>query len=120
MTTQITALGNEDKQSFDIFLDNGEFYNCLLEFFSENLTEDENSKIGYWYLTLTYNNIQICTQRRLVLSPNILETASNIIPYGIAIISEYKIEPTTKFCWENDLVEMLIVSYDEIKQLRGL
>jgi hypothetical protein len=119
MATKLTVIGNEPRQEFDIYLDNGEIYSCLLEFISENLKENDEDKIGFWVLTLTYNNIKI-TQRKLSLVSNILETHSNILPYGIAIISDYDIEPRTISCFSNELTKIYIVTYEEIKEIRGL
>jgi hypothetical protein len=109
-------IGSIKNQAFDILLDNGEIYSIILEYEPYNFVENDIDKIGYWFITLTYNNITVCTKRKIVLSANILDFASNLLPYGIAIISKEKIEPISVYSFLSTC-KFYLVSYDIAESL---
>ena len=119
MFRQITAIGIQFDQKFNYLVENGDIYSIRIKYIPDNFEENDLNKIGWFYLTLDYNDIRICTDRKIVLTANLVDDASNILPYGIAIYSENKIEANRIDDFSLGIVEMIIISYDEVENLRN-
>lgn len=81
----INGLSNSPNMQIALVLDNGNKAQLNLYYF-------ETQK--GWYYSLNYNNGQWqASLRRLVTSPNMLQSQVDIIPFGIAVTTKGGLEP---------------------------
>lgn len=80
---QLTELTNEFKQSFVFRTEANQNFNFYLEFIPSQQS---------WYYNLSYGNLTLNGQR-LATSPNILRQFRNLLPFGIACITDDASEP---------------------------
>ena len=64
MFRQITAIGIQFDQKFNYLVENGDIYSIRIKYIPDNFEENDLNKIGWFYLTLDYNDIRICTDRK--------------------------------------------------------
>lgn len=80
---QITTLSDEYKQNFKIELDNGNQIVFNFEYRPNQL----GWFFGFEYLDVQLNNIRLCT------ADNLLRGYRNIIPFGLAVVTNDNDEP---------------------------
>ena len=112
---QITSIGKEIKQTFTQELPNGEEYIITLEF----LTNDLENNLGCFYITLEYKGKIYDEARAVVLSVNLYDDFSNILPYGIGIFSSKGFEPEVVEVFDAGICTMNILTYEEITEIRA-
>lgn len=99
----ITGITSEPIQSISIPLPDGSSFTLRLEFSPQQL--------GWFYdiLYSTRTTAFECNGRRLVTSPNILRQFQNIIPFGIGVITQGSVEPTTQTTFSDQIVTLLLL-----------
>lgn len=69
-----------------------------------------------WFFDFSYNNYT-CNCQRITLSPNALRHLKNIIPFGVAFMSDDKVEPIFIDDFESGRVQMFVLNADEVKEV---
>lgn len=104
---QITGFTEDSKQNLLFYLESDK----IIEFYFEY-----RDNVNSWFYTIKYNNF-IVRNRKLVNSPNIIRQYKNILPFGIAVISNDKLEPL----FQNDLIreriQIFILDQNEVKEI---
>lgn len=106
---QITSIGNEPLQQFQLVLDNNETALFILRFLPRQQA---------WYFDFTYKNI---TARRLkvVLTPNALRCFRRIIPFGIAFSSNGYVEPFRIDDFSSGRVSMFVLNSEDVQTVES-
>jgi len=79
----LTGLTSHPKQQLAFTLDDGSLVTAALEYRSQQTG---------WFADLTWGAWRV-TGLRLTTSPNILKKWQNLIPFGLAIITQNNVEP---------------------------
>jgi hypothetical protein len=67
-----------------------------------------------WFYSLTWKGNPVCNGQRLVVSPNILRQYINVIPFGIACLTNGNVEPTGQEDLVDGLTTMLLLQGQDI------
>jgi hypothetical protein len=103
---QITELTNQPNQKYTIVLDNNETVDLVL-------TYSDNQQC--WFCDINYKqDTFICNGIRVVSSPNILHQWKNVIPFGIAIITNDKTDPYFINDFSTNRVGLFILNADDV------
>lgn len=95
------------KQKMTLSLENNETCEFRLHF---------NARMEAWFFGFTYKDITI-KDLKVCLHPNILRQFRNIIPFGIAFLSEKQVEPFLITAFSNNICDMYVLSQEEVQQI---
>ena len=113
--TIITGITDQPKQQTSIVLPDGTKAVLYLEY-----RPQQNG----WYYNLTYGpNTRlvpfVLNGQRLVSSPNIMRQFRNLIPFGIAILTQNNIEPTRQTDFIDGTITMLLLDTADVAQVEA-
>ena len=103
----ITSITAQPRQNFIIKLDNNEYINFYLYFYS-------NTKS--WYFDFEYNDY-VSRGNKVVLSFNTIRNVRNIVPFGFGFLSISNAEPFMLESFVNADVTMVIWNQEEVQML---
>ena len=106
----VTTITNDPRQSFQVALDTGDTIYFNLYFF-----QTQNN----WYYDFTYNDYT-CNGSRVALSPNSIRHLRNILPFGIAFLSDGNVEPFNLDDFKSGRVQMAILDSAEVQEVEEL
>ena len=104
----ITGITSEPKQSISIPLPSGDSFTLTLQFYPQQTG---------WFYDILYSTRTTdfqCNGSRLVTSPNILRQYQDIIPFGISIVTQGGVEPTTQTTFSDEVVTLLLLDEADI------
>ncbi len=103
----ITSITSQSNQRMALVLENNETADFKLYY----LPRQQG-----WFFDIDYKDLTInCS--RVVLTPNSLRQYRNIIPFGIAFISEGNVEPFSVDDFTTGRVNMYVLNNEEVKQI---
>lgn len=105
----ITSLTDSPRQSFNFPIDTGDIVDFYMYYY---LTQKS------WFFDFTYRNYTSCGNR-VVLTPNALRHLINIIPFGVAFMSEGNVEPFDIEDFSSGRVGMYILNQEEVKEIES-
>lgn len=103
----IDSITADYRQKFKFLVENGEQVEFRLYYY---ITQHS------WFYDFTYKNYT-CNCQRVTLSPNSLRHLKNIIPFGIAFISDDKVEPILIDDFSSGRVKMYVLNADEVQEV---
>lgn len=106
---QITSLTSSPRQSFQFSIDTGDIVSFYLYYY---ITQKS------WFFDFTYKNYT-AKGNRVVLTPNALRHLKNIIPFGIAFMSEGNVEPFDIEDFASGRVRLYILNQEEVKEIES-
>lgn len=104
---KITSITNQPRQQFRVPLDTGEQVEMSLYYLP--------TQYG-WYYDFTYKDYT-SNGNKVVLSPNSIRNLRNILPFGIAFISQGVVEPYSLDDFYNERIIMFILNSEEVAQI---
>ena len=104
---KIIGLNSEPKQSLSFILENNNIVEIKLEY-------RENTKS--WYYFIKKDGFEV-NNRKLVISPNNLNSFKNIAGFGLAVMSNDKLEPYFIDDFETDRIELFILEESELNEI---
>ena len=104
---EITEIGSEPKQRFDITTEANQEFEFKLEY---------NSQQQGWFYSLTFGNLTI-NGSRLTTHPNILRSYKNILPFGISIQTEDFSEPILIDDFKSGRVRFFLLNEEEVAEV---
>ena len=69
-----------------------------------------------WYMNFEYGNVKV-NGLKLTLSPNLLRSYRNIIPFGLSVFSEDSVYPLEVDAFETERVKIYILAEDYVNNL---
>lgn len=105
----ITSLTDNPRQSFQFPIDTGDIVDFYLYFY---ITQKS------WFFDFTYNDYTSCGNR-VVLTPNALRHLKDIIPFGVAFMSEGNVEPFELKDFSNGRIGMYILNQSEVQEIES-
>lgn len=105
---QITDIDSDPRQRFQTQIDGGTL--ATFEFWFSDVN------IG-WYFTVSYEDFA-SSNLRLVTSPNCLNTYRNLIPFGLACVTDDGYEPWFLDDFVNGRVRVYILNQDEVLEVQ--
>lgn len=106
---QIISLTDSPRQSFYFSIDTGDKVNFYLYYY---LTQKS------WFFDFTWKDYTACGSR-VVLTNNALRHLKNIIPFGIAFMSEGNVEPFDITDFSSGRVKMYILNQSEVEEIES-
>lgn len=106
---QILSLTANARQKFQTTLDNGDVVDFSLYYYPTQYS---------WFFDFTYNDYT-SNGNRVVLTPNALRHLKNIIPFGVAFLSEGLVEPFQLTDFSTQRVGMYILTQDEVQEIEN-
>ena len=103
----ISSITSDARQKFSVPLDNGNSVSFSLYYYPTQYS---------WYFDFTYKD-HTSQGNRVVLSPNTLRQYRNIMPFGVAFISEGVVEPFKINDFSTGRVKMYILDSQEVQQI---
>nr|DAT18302.1 MAG TPA: hypothetical protein [Caudoviricetes sp.] len=101
---EITSLTNEPNQIHQLVLDT----NDTVEFHLYYKQSQQS-----WYFDFTYKNLTV-NGSKVVLSPNSLRNFKNIIPFGIAFITDGFVEPYKLDDFSSGRIQMVVLNNEDV------
>ena len=110
----ITGITSDPKQTISIPLTDGTSVSLNLDFKPQQLG---------WFYSIAYSakttNFQL-TGSRLVTSPNILRQYQDIIPFGISVVTQGNVEPTTQTAFtDGTIAAFLLLDQTDIAEINA-
>ena len=105
----INSLNNNPRQKFSVYTEDGNTLNVELYYY---ITQKS------WYFDFEYGDYT-CKGSRVVLTPNAIRHLKNILPFGIAFLSESNTEPFSVDDFSNGRIKMYILNKDEVLQIES-
>lgn len=106
---QIVSLTNNPRQSFYVPIDGGDIAQFKLYYYASQKS---------WFFDLSYGNLKT-NGNRVVLTPNALRNLKNIIPFGIAFITDGDVEPFDIEDFASGRVGMYVLTHDEVLEIES-
>lgn len=106
---QINNLTNDPRQEFQVFTEDGATLYITLYYY---ITQKS------WYYDFTYGNYT-CQGSRVVLTPNSIRHLKNILPFGIAFLTDSKAEPYSLDDFSSGRIKMYILNQDEVREIES-
>ncbi len=107
----IPGITSDPKQTISIPLPDGSSVSLNLDFKPQQLG---------WFYSIAYStktvNFQL-TGSRLVTSPNILRQYQNIVPFGLSVVTQGNVEPTTQTAFSDDTITFLLLDQSDIADI---
>ena len=100
---QITGLTSDAKQSISMVLDDGA---------SVKINLDYSDNVKSWFFSINSGSFEL-SNFRLATSPNILFRFTNILKFGLAILSNDGTDPAFIDDFETERIVMYILNEDE-------
>ena len=104
---QIISLTDNARQRFEVPLDNGDLVSIYLYYYPTQYS---------WFFDIEYKNY-INNGNRVVLTPNALRHLKDILPFGIAFLSEGYAEPFQLTDFSSGRVGMYILNQEEVEEV---
>ena len=104
---RLTCITNESKQKVQIPLDDGSTIDFYLYFMPTQYS---------WYFDFTYNDYT-SNGNKVVLTYNSLRHLKNLIPFGIAFLSDDRVEPFSIEDFASERIKIYILDKDEVKEI---
>lgn len=106
---QITSINNNPRQSFSVYTEDGKTLYIDLYFY---ITQKS------WYYDFSYGDYS-CKGSRVALSPNSIRHLKNILPFGIAFLSDSNTEPFSLEDFSSGRIKMFILNKEEVLQIES-
>lgn len=106
---QINNLTNNPRQKFQVYTEDGSTLYITLYYY---ITQKS------WFFDFTYNNYT-CLGSRVVLTPNAIRHLKNILPFGIAFLTESKAEPYSLNDFSSGRIKMYILTQEEVREIES-
>jgi hypothetical protein len=106
---QINNLTNDPKQEFQVFTEDGTTLYITLYYY---ITQKS------WFYDFTYGDYT-CQGSRVVLTPNSIRHLKNILPFGIAFLTDSKAEPYSLDDFSSGRIKMYILNQDEVREIES-
>lgn len=107
---QITTLTSSPKQKMQLVLDNNETADFYIYY---------NGRVQSWFFDISYNETIInCV--KVCLHPNILRQFRRIIPFGLAFLSESKVEPFELTSFSSGQTGFYVLNSEEVETVEEL
>lgn len=106
---QISNLTNDPRQEFQVFTEDGNTLYITLYYY---ITQKS------WYYDFTYGDYT-CLGSRVVLTPNSIRHLKNILPFGIAFLTDSKAEPYSLEDFASGRIKMYILNKDEVQEIES-
>ena len=104
---QVTSITNASKQQIRIPLDNGSTVDFKLYFLPTQYS---------WYFDFTYGDYT-SNGNKVVLTYNALRHLKNVIPFGMAFMSDSRVEPFSIEDFSSERIKMYLLSADEVTEI---
>jgi len=104
---QINTLTAAPKQRMQLVLENNETADFYLYF---------DDRMENWFFDISYNDITL-TCVEVCLHPNILRQLRRLIPFGIAFISNNKVNPFLITSFSSGECGMYVLNEEEVKEV---
>lgn len=104
---QVTNITSDPTQQSSIILPDQTFINMTISFIPQQLGWFITNFV---YGTVTINGLRICN------SPNFLRQWKNILPFGMACVSQNSREPSLQQDFISGASTLYILTHDEVKQ----
>lgn len=101
---QILSLTDNARQKFQIVLDNGDIVDFSLYFYPTQYS---------WFFDFTYKNYT-SNGNRVVLTYNALRHLKNILPFGIAFLTDGYAEPFQLTDFSSGRIQMYVLNEDDV------
>lgn len=107
---QITSITNHPKQRMILNIENNDKVDFMLYYLPRQQS---------WFYNFTYNNLTY-NGARVTLTPNTLRQFKNIIPFGIAFLSNDNVEPFSIDDFSSGRVGMYILNKEDVKLVESV
>ena len=107
---QLTEITSEAKQEYIVQVSTGELFTFRIEYLH---------RIAAWVCNIIYKDITI-NGIRIAKSPNILSQYVNLLPFGIACNSTYKVDPFDLTNFSEGLHKLYILTASEVVELNTI
>lgn len=104
---EITGLTDNPKQSLFFVLENNTTFSLYLEF---------RANVNGWVYSITKDSFKL-NNKRLVMSPNILFQFTNILNFGITVISNDGQDPNSVDDFITERVRLFVIENTEKKEI---
>lgn len=104
---EVTNISSATRQRMQIILDNGDTVDFRLRFCP---------RMEAWYFSFEYNEL-VCNDLKVCIHPNILRQFRRLIPFGIAFISEFQVEPFQTESFSSGACNMYILDKEEVQEI---
>lgn len=105
----INNLTNSARQTFTYNIDGGDTLTVTLYYYPTQRS---------WFFDFSYGNYT-CNGERVVLTPNALRHLKNILPFGIAFITDSNAEPYSIDDFSSGRIHMGILTQDEVNTIES-
>lgn len=106
---QITEISDDAKQRFDVVTEENETFELQLEY--------SDQQQG-WFYSLTFGDLVI-NGSRIVTGANILRSYQNLLPFGVAIVTDDLSEPIFIDDFSSDRVKFYLLTAEEVQQVES-
>lgn len=106
---QIVEITNEAHQKHTLLLEDKSRIELILDFLPTQ---------RQWFMSVAYDNF-VVNNRAVVNAPNILRRFKNIIPFGIAIVSDAKISPSFIESFSEGTSRLYLLEKEEVDAIEA-
>jgi hypothetical protein len=104
--TEITGITLEAKQNFTLILEDGSQAPLYMEYIDQNYG---------WNMSVSYPGWSGITYQRMTVNANMLRRWSNIIPFGLAIITNDGYEPILISDFYSGRASLFLLNADDVQ-----
>lgn len=105
----INTITDEPRQSFQLYIDGGETLYITLYYY---ITQRS------WFYDFTYSNYT-CKGSRVVLTYNSIRHLKNLLPFGIAFLTDSNAEPFNINDFSSGRIKMYILDKNEVEEIES-
>jgi len=109
MINQLLGLSDQPKQQTTIILADGTQATLYMEYVPAQLG---------WSFSLTYGS-KVINGQRIVSSPNLLRHWKNVLPFGLAVITDGNAEPTTQTAFKDGTTLIYLLDAADVKTIEA-
>lgn len=105
----VNTITDDPKQSFQVFIEGGEILYITLYYY---ITQKS------WFYNFSYGDYT-CNGSRVVLTYNSIRHLKNLLPFGIAFLTDSNAEPCSLNDFSSGRIKMYILDKNEVEEIES-